>query len=208
MSDRSSKPYFAVSRNLKNSKYHFIEAKLDKLTKSSDIADSDTTQVSSDTSNSVSSSTWLCVTFNMKNTSRKMWQTSLLFLEPLKIQKLKRKSGGHDILYPPHLKKWGDIPPVSPPQKVGGHVPGRTPSFSGECSQLFIHILCAFLSYSNHKQFFLFNAFTSITSAPRLRKILAAPLAMTVYPSHIDNEDEWCQHAPLSESNVQNNSCD
>jgi len=49
MSDRSSKPSFPVSRNLKNAKYHFIEANIDKLTESSDITNSDTTQVSSDT---------------------------------------------------------------------------------------------------------------------------------------------------------------
>jgi len=48
MSDRSSKPSFAASINLENAKYHFIEAKIDKLTESSDITDSDTTQVSSD----------------------------------------------------------------------------------------------------------------------------------------------------------------
>jgi len=36
MSDRSSKPSFAVSRNLKNAKYHFIVAKVDKLTEYSD----------------------------------------------------------------------------------------------------------------------------------------------------------------------------
>ena len=115
MSDRSSKPSSAVSRNLQNAKYHFIEAKIDKLTESSDITDSDTTQVSSDTSNSVSSSTSLCVTFDMKRTSYKTWQTSLLFLEPLQIQNLKRKSGGeHGILYHPHHKKWGDTSPVSP----------------------------------------------------------------------------------------------
>jgi len=41
-----SKPSFAVCRNFKNAKYHFIEAKIDKLTQSSDITDSDTTQVS------------------------------------------------------------------------------------------------------------------------------------------------------------------
>jgi len=35
MSDRSSKPSFAVSRNLKHAKYHFIEAITDKLTESS-----------------------------------------------------------------------------------------------------------------------------------------------------------------------------
>jgi len=41
---------------------------------------------------------------------------------------------------------------------------------------LFIYKLRAVLDYSNHKQFFLFKAFASITSAPPLRKILAAPL--------------------------------
>ena len=71
-SDRSSKPFFEVSRNLKTAKYHCSEAKIDKLTEPSDITDSDTTQGSSHTLNSVSSSTWLGVTFNMKSTSRKM----------------------------------------------------------------------------------------------------------------------------------------
>ena len=90
MSDRSNKPPFAVSRNLKHAKYHFIEAITDKLTESSNT-----------TPNSVSTSTWLCVTFNMISTSLKTWQTSLLFLELLQIQNLKRKSGGHRILCPP-----------------------------------------------------------------------------------------------------------
>ena len=35
MSDRSNKPSFAVSRNLKHAKYHFIEVVTDKLTESS-----------------------------------------------------------------------------------------------------------------------------------------------------------------------------
>jgi len=46
---------------LKNAKYHFIEDKIDTLTVSSDITDSDTTQASSNTWNPVSTSTWLCV---------------------------------------------------------------------------------------------------------------------------------------------------
>ena len=46
----------------------------------------------------------------------------------------------------------------------------KDPSVRGEYSQLFIHKLCAFLGYSNHKQFFLFTAFASITSAPLLEK--------------------------------------
>jgi len=50
----------------------------------------------------------------MISTSHKTWQTSLLFLELLQIQNLKRKSGGHRILCPPHLKKFGVTSPVSP----------------------------------------------------------------------------------------------
>jgi len=113
-SDRSSKPSFAVSRNLKNAKYHFIEAEIDKLKESSDITDSDTTQESSDILNSVSSSTWLCVTFNTKSTSRKTCQTSLSFVESLQIRNLKRKSGGTWHITSPHLKKWRDTSSVSP----------------------------------------------------------------------------------------------
>jgi len=60
--------------------------------------------------------------------------------------------------------------------KKDGRLFGRTPSFRGEYSQLFIYKLRAVLDYSNHKQFFFFKAFASITSAPPLRKILAAPL--------------------------------
>jgi len=41
----------------------------------------------------------------------------------------------------------------------------KDPSFRGENSQFFIHKLCAFLDYSNHKQFFLLAAFASIISA-------------------------------------------
>ena len=36
---------------------------------------------------------------------------------------------------------------------------GRTPGFRGGNRQMFIHKLCDFLDYSNHKQFFLFKAF-------------------------------------------------
>ena len=69
-------------------------------------------------------------------------------------------------------------------KKQDGSLIGRIPTFRGEYSQLFIHKLCAFLGYSNHKPFFLFKAFASITSAPPLRKILAAPLhAHTVFHS-------------------------
>jgi len=42
-------------------------------------------------------------------------------------------------------------------KKQDGSLFGRTPSFRGEYSQLFIHKLRAFLNYSNHKQFFLFK---------------------------------------------------
>jgi len=51
-------------------------------------------------------------------------------------------------------------------KKQDGRLIGRTPSSRGEYSQLFIYKLCAFLDYSNHKQFLLFKAFASITSAP------------------------------------------
>ena len=94
MSDRSGKPSFAVSTNLKNAKYHFNEAKIDTVTEFSDTIP-----------NSVSRSTWLCVTSNMKSTSRKTWQTSLLFLELLQIQDLKRKSGGDMSYFVPPLEK-------------------------------------------------------------------------------------------------------
>ena len=51
-------------------------------------------------------------------------------------------------------------------KKQDGSLVESTPSFRGEYSQLFIHKICAFLGYSNPKQFFLFIAFASIISAP------------------------------------------
>jgi len=62
-------------------------------------------------------------------------------------------------------------------KKQDGRLVGRTASFRGEYSQLFIYKLRPFLDYSNYKHFFLFKVFASITSAPPLRKILAAPLS-------------------------------
>jgi len=40
---------------------------------------------------------------------------------------------------------------------------------------LFFHKLSAFLDYFNHKQFFLYKAFASITSAPPLEKSWLRP---------------------------------
>jgi len=52
---------------------------------------------------------------NMKSSSHKTWQTSLLFFKTFQMQNLKRKKwGGYGILCPPRLKKWGDTSPVSP----------------------------------------------------------------------------------------------
>ena len=51
-------------------------------------------------------------------------------------------------------------------KKQDGRLVGRILSFRGEYSQLFFYKLRAFLDYSYHKQFFLFKAFASITSAP------------------------------------------
>jgi len=102
MSDRSNKPSFAVSRDLKHAKYHFVEAITDKLTESSNT-----------TPNTVSTSTWLCVTSNMISTSHKTWQTSLLFLELLQIQNLKQKSWGDIAYYVPPTWKSGGLLHVS-----------------------------------------------------------------------------------------------
>jgi len=52
-------------------------------------------------------------------------------------------------------------------KKQDGSLVGRIPSFRGENRQLFIHKLCAFLDYSNHKhQVFCFHNF----SPPPLEK--------------------------------------
>ena len=64
-------------------------------------------------------------------------------------------------------------------KKQDGRLVGRTPSFRGEYSQLFFQKLSAFLDYSNHKQFFLYKAFASITSAPPLEKSWLRPCLKT-----------------------------
>jgi len=43
-------------------------------------------RISDTTPNSISTSTWLCVTSNVKNSSHKTWQTSHLVLKPLQIK--------------------------------------------------------------------------------------------------------------------------
>ena len=57
-----------------------------------------------------------------------------------------------------------------PKKQDGSCLIGRTPSFCGEYSQLFIHQVCAFLGYSNYKQFFLFKAFCFRNFSPTLEK--------------------------------------
>jgi len=44
-----------------------------------------------------------------------MGQTSHLVLKPLQINPGEKNVGGHGILCPPRLRKWGDTSPVSPP---------------------------------------------------------------------------------------------
>ena len=93
---------FVVSRNLKSGKYHFIEAKIYKLT---------VTEESSDTiPNSVSRSTWLCVIFNIQSTSHKTWHAWLTF------------QTFQNLI--PETKKWGYMAYYIPsPEKMGGTRP-------------------------------------------------------------------------------------
>jgi len=65
-------------------------------------------------------------------------------------------------------------------KKQDGRLVGRIPSFRGEYSQLFIYKLRAFLDYSNHKQFFFFKAFASITAVPPLKKSWLRPCDPTI----------------------------
>jgi len=53
---------------------------------------------------------------NMKISSHKMWQASLLCLKPLQIQNLKRKKWRDMTYYIPHMKKWGGHVPRVPHQ--------------------------------------------------------------------------------------------
>jgi len=71
------------------------------------------TETSNTTPKSVSTSSWLCVTSNMKSSLHKTWQTSLLFLELLQIQNLERKRGGTSHIMPSsHEKLEGTRPRV------------------------------------------------------------------------------------------------
>jgi len=61
-------------------------------------------------------------------------------------------------------------------KKQDGSLVGRTPNFRGEYSQLFNHKVCALLGCSNHKQVFLFKAFSFHTfSPPSLEKSWLRP---------------------------------
>jgi len=104
MSDRGSSQSFAISRNLQNVKIIF-EGKIYKNIRISDTIP-----------NSVSTSTWLCVTSKMKNSSHKTWQTSHLFLKPLQIQTYEKNVGRDMAYYVPRLKKWGRHLPRVPHQ--------------------------------------------------------------------------------------------
>ena len=81
-------------------------------------------------------------------------------------------------------------------KKQDGRLVGRTSSFRGEYSQLFFHKLSAFLDYSNHKKFFLFKAFASITSAPPLEKSWLRPwsllyIQLTCVQARIHGGNGW-----------------
>jgi len=65
--------------------------------------------------NSVSTSTWLCATSNMKKSSHKTWQTSRFVSKPLRIQTLREKSGGDTSYHVPSSKKVGGTRPPCPP---------------------------------------------------------------------------------------------
>ena len=91
---------------MKNAKNYFIEGKICKLTESG---------IPHQTCFNINLAT--CgLPSNMKCSSHKTWHTSLLFLKPLKIQSLKRKSGGTwHIMSPPSEKVGGTRPPCPPP---------------------------------------------------------------------------------------------
>jgi len=89
---------------LKNAKNDLIEAKIDKLTESVIPHQTLFQHQHLATCNLPS---------NMKSSSHKTWQTSLIFLKPLQIQNLiRKKCGGHGILYPLTWKSGGHVPRV------------------------------------------------------------------------------------------------
>ena len=64
--------------------------------------------------------TKLC--FNINLAMWQTWQTSLLFLELLQIQNLKRKNRGTWHIISPHLKKWGTCSPCPPPNCAHAYI--------------------------------------------------------------------------------------
>jgi len=105
MSDIGSNQSFAVSRNLQNAKNHFW---------SKNLWIYQNQWYHTNLSFNINIAT-VCVTSNMKNSSRKTWQTSHLVLKPLQIQTLREKSGGTWHIMSHRLKKWGTRPPCPPP---------------------------------------------------------------------------------------------
>jgi len=98
---------------LKNATNYFIEAKIHKLTES---------VIPHQTMLHHQLGFMYGLPPNMKSSSHKMWQASLLFLKPLQIQNLKRKTWG-DIAYyvPPVWKSGGTRPPCPPPNCAHAH---------------------------------------------------------------------------------------
>jgi len=107
---------------------------------------------------------------NMKSSSHKMWQATLIFLKPLQIQNPKRKSGGTwHIMSPPVWKSEGDTSPVSPtklrPRAM--HFMGRSMDCTLEDNMVDGLFFCATLTgcRRGHTPFVQAGAETSNTGA-------------------------------------------
>jgi len=106
MSDRSSQTSFTVSRNLKTTKNHFIEAKIDKLTEF--VIPHQT----------IPTSTWLCMAYHLASTALHTIPNKhhFYFLKLSKYKTYKEESGGTwHIMSPPSEKVEGTRPPCPAP---------------------------------------------------------------------------------------------
>jgi len=115
MSDRSSQTSFTVSRNLKTTKNHFIEAKIDKLTEF--VIPHQT----------IPTSTWLCMAYHLASTALHTIPNKhhFYFLKLSKYKTYKEESGGTWHIMSPRLKKWrGHVPRV--PHQIAPMIPIST----------------------------------------------------------------------------------
>ena len=145
MSDRSNKPSFAVSRNLKHAKYHFIEAISDKLTESSNT-----------TPNCFNINLAMCNIQHDKHFTHNVANVTFVF--------------GTSPNTKPEEKKWGGIAYYVPlPDKVGGTRPPCPPPNCAHvsmayfmCDDATMHVMYSRICLICHRLIRQFVTFASV----------------------------------------------